>query len=172
MLTLHHYSASFSKLFQKEKEGLQSILGNQCIIEHIGSTAIPRTDGKGVIDIMLVFNNKNEIDTAVKLLVKKGYHLSKENIDRNDRVFMSSAGTRESSLDDIHLHLTTKGSESCKNALLFRDYLTTHPTQKQQYINLKYQIFKTVGGNRVRYTQMKNEFIEKIINLAKKQKSI
>ncbi|MDD5147754.1 MAG: GrpB family protein [Candidatus Daviesbacteria bacterium] len=169
MLTLHKYSNSFARIFQKEKQKLQRILGNQCMIEHIGSTAIPGTDGKGVIDITLVFNNKNEIDTAIKLLVKKGYHLSKKNIDRNDQVFfISSAGTRESILGDIHFHLTTKENKSYKNASVFRDYLIDHPTEKQQYIDLKYQILKMVNGNRIKYTKMKSEFIKKIINLAKK----
>ncbi|MBU1000105.1 GrpB family protein [Patescibacteria group bacterium] len=172
MLTLHKYSNSFVKIFQKEKQKLQRILSNQCVIEHIGSTAIPGADGKGVIDITLVFNNKNEINAAVKLLVKKSYCLSSKNTDRNDRVFMSSAGTRESSLGDIHLHLTTKDSKSYKNAALFRDYLIDHPTEKQQYIDLKHQISKMICGNRIKYTKMKNEFIEKIISLAKKQKSI
>lgn len=168
MLTLHEYNKSFVKIFQKEKKKLKNIVGNQYIIEHIGSTAIAETDGKGVIDIILVFNNKHEINKAIKKLIKNGYHLSKNTV-RNNRIFMSSAGTTESTLGDTHLHLTTKDSETHKNTILFRDYLINHPAKKQQYINLKYQILKTVGGDRIRYTQMKNEFIEKIIKLASKK---
>lgn len=81
---------------------------------------------------------------------------------------MSSAKVKESTLGDIHLHLTTKNSESHKNAILFRNFLINHPAEKQQYIDLKYQISKTVNKNRVEYTKGKKEFIESILNLAKK----
>jgi GrpB-like predicted nucleotidyltransferase (UPF0157 family) len=161
MFAIHKYSNSFVTIFEKEKNRLTGILGNNCIIEHIGSTAIPDTDGKGVIDIMVVFEKKEYIKPAIKLLQKNGY------ISGNDN-FMSTAGAKESGLGDIHLHLTTKKDNAYSNAILFRNYLREHPKEKKEYIDLKYQLFDKVTGNRPQYTKLKSDFIEKIISLAKK----
>lgn len=166
MLILHKYTNSFSKMFLKEKHKLLKILGDKCIVEHIGSTAIPGVNGKGVIDIMLVFTNKKEINIAVKKLAKKGYCLSGNNKNRKGRAFMSSAGVRESALGDTHLHLITKDNDSYFNAVFFRDYLINHPREKQKYIDLKHQILRAVEGDRKKYTQMKKEFIKRTVKLA------
>lgn len=167
MLSLYPYKKFFPKLFQKEKLKLQKLLGKKIIIEHVGSTAIPQMSGKGIIDIIIAFDNKKQINNAVEVLSKEGYYLS-EDKDRNDRIFMSSAGVKESTLGDIHLHLVPKDSLPYKNLLFFRDYLINHPEARKEYINLKYQIIKEVKQNRVEYTKKKKEFIEKILELTKK----
>lgn len=167
MLQLHPYKKAFPNLFRKEKRKLQRILGKRVIIEHIGSTAIPETAGKGIIDIMLAFQKQEEIKKAVKLLTKYGYYLP-ESRDKNDRIFMSLTKLPESALGDIHLHLTTTDSQSFRNTVLFRDYLTHHPNKKQQYIDLKYAISKEVGHDRAEYTKKKHDFINEILELAQK----
>lgn len=169
MFHIYKYNDSFPFLFQNEKNNLKKILGNICLIEHIGSTAIPGMDGKGVIDIMLIFEKQSEIKVTIKLLQKNGYFLADDKIDRKNRIFMSSTGIKESSLGDIHLHLTTKDNDAYLNAVLFRDYLIKHPKAKKEYIDLKYQLFNKVVGNRPKYTELKSDFIKKIINLAKKE---
>ena len=169
MLKIYKYSESFPSLFEKEKEKLKKILGQICLIEHIGSTAIEGVDGKGIIDIMLVFEKQNEIDSIIKLLQKNGYFLADDNADRKGRVFMSSSGAKESGFGDIHLHITTKENGSFLNAILFRNYLIKNLKEKQEYVDLKYKLFESVEGDRKKYTQLKSEFIEKIITLAKKE---
>lgn len=168
MLKIYKYSDSFPSLFEKEKEKLKKILGEICLIEHIGSTAIEGVDGKGVIDIMLVFEKQNNIESIIKLLQTNGYFLAHDNVNRNGRIFMSSSGNNESGFGDIHLHLTTKENDSYFNAILFRNYLIKNPKEKKEYIDLKYKLFESVEGNRKKYTKLKSDFIEKIINLAKK----
>ena len=166
-MNIYKYSESFLSLFKKEKEKLKKILGNISLIEHIGSTAIPGVDGKGVIDIMLIFKDQNEIKKAVELLQVNGYFLANDKIERKNRVFMSSIGNRESDFGDIHLHLTTKDNDDYLNAILFRDFLKKHPKEKKEYIDLKYQLFNKVDGDRPKYTELKSAFIKKIIDLAK-----
>lgn len=55
MLILHKYNSKYARLFQNEKKKLNNALNNICLVDHIGSTAIPGVDGKGIIDIMLVY---------------------------------------------------------------------------------------------------------------------
>lgn len=168
MLNIYKYNSSFLLLFKKEQKKLEQILGNICIIEHIGSTAIPKVDGKGVIDIMLIFEEQNEIETAINQLQKNGYFLANDKIDRKGRFFLSSTGKKESDFGDIHLHLTTKNNDDYLNAILFRDYLKYHPKKRQEYVDLKYKLFNEVDGDRKKYTELKSNFIKKVICLAKK----
>lgn len=168
MLCIYKYSETFPSLFEKEKKKIEKILGKFCIIEHIGSTAIEGVDGKGIIDIMLAFENQNDIEPAIKLLQKNGYFLAENNADRNGRIFMASVKIGESDFGDIHLHLNTQNNDDFLNVILFRDYLRSHPKEKQEYIDLKYQLFKIVNGDRKKYTQSKSDFIQKIVASAKK----
>ncbi|MEI6054030.1 MAG: GrpB family protein [Candidatus Saccharibacteria bacterium] len=168
-LQLHEYNNQYVNIFIGVSNKLRSILDNQCEIHHIGSTSIPGTDGKGVIDIMLAFNNHKAIKQAINKLQLEGYYLSNNPINTEDRVFMSSSGQTESKEGDVHLHLTTKNSDIHRNAVLFREYLINHPEIKQQYIDLKYKIKDKVGNDRPAYTKAKADFIKSIIAIAKKE---
>ena len=47
------YNDNFRQLYREEELKLRNILGNNIIIEHCGSTAIPGLGGQGIIDILL-----------------------------------------------------------------------------------------------------------------------
>lgn len=164
MITIYPYSAEYNKKFKEEKAKLQGILGGKCRIEHFGSTAIPAVLGKGVIDIMIGFDSWADVQKAIPLLQKNGYTLS-DNEQGKDRIFLSTAGEKESSFLDIHLHLTNKSSPVFKNALLFRDYLKKNKELRRQYNEFKKQLIKTVKDDRRLYTKLKSNFIKKVLNL-------
>ena len=167
MFQIHKYNPSYKDIFQNESEKIANILKCNYLIEHIGSTSVPGLDGKGVIDIMLVFNNIEEVNLAA-LILKNKYFLSNDGVNRKDRIFLTSSGDKESNEGDIHLHLVTKDNNDYLNAILFRDYLLQHPKTKQEYIDLKYKIFQKVDGDRAEYTKQKSDFIKDIIAIAKK----
>jgi GrpB-like predicted nucleotidyltransferase (UPF0157 family) len=62
------YSKIFPELFHKEKERITSNVNLRLIIEHIGSTAAPGVDGKGIIDIAIAVDKE---DMDYKLSKKK-----------------------------------------------------------------------------------------------------
>lgn len=165
MISIYPYSAEYNKKFKKEKAKLQEILKGKCRIEHFGSTAIPAVLGKGVVDIMIGFDSWADVQKAIPLLQKNGYALSGNELGM-DRIFLSTAGEKESSFLDIHLHLTNKSSPVFKNALFFRDYLKKNKQLREQYSELKKQIIKKVKDDRRLYTKLKNNFIKKALNSA------
>jgi GrpB-like predicted nucleotidyltransferase (UPF0157 family) len=152
-------------MFRLERDKIIGIIGDICDIQHIGSTSILGMSGKGIIDILLIFKDSNLLkNAAIKL--QKQYYLSKDNIERNGRIFMTSS-PKESVAGDTHLHLVLNGSNDSKNMISFRDYLINHPDSKQAYINLKHRLFQQTRGNRAEYTQLKGAFIKEIIAKAK-----
>lgn len=172
MLNLYKYNPEYAKLFQIESIKLNKILNNICLVEHIGSTAIPGVDGKGVIDIMLVFNNRTDMESAIGLLNNAGYFSSADNSKRNGRIFMSSTGAKESGEGDIHLHLVTKDNSDYTQTIMFRNYLIKHQDVRQLYIDLKYELLEKVNGDRKEYTKLKDVFIKNIIGLAQNEEYI
>jgi GrpB-like predicted nucleotidyltransferase (UPF0157 family) len=169
-LEIHGYNPSYKKIFEAERIKLTKILGDICKIEHIGSTAVPELDGKGVIDIMIVFYKDLDIQLSIAKLEKNGYFLSKNSFDQNGRFFMASSGEVESHEGDIHLHLLDAASNDFHQAILFRDYLVKHTEAKQDYNDLKYELLGKVNGDRKLYTKLKSNFIKNIIDLAKSEK--
>lgn len=169
MMKIHKYNSSYVKFFKNERKRLYGMFGDMCQIEHIGSTAIPGTDGKGVIDILLMFDNNNDVATSVKKLIDFGYFLSPYRPERNGRIFMTSSGSKDSVLGDIHLHLLTKNNDECSRLILFRNYLINHENARRAYNDLKYEILKKVNGDRKQYTKLKDEFIKQIIKDAQNE---
>lgn len=162
MISIYPYCPEFTGKFKKEKIRLEMILGDSVRIEHFGSTAIPGVLGKGVIDIIIGFDSWVDIQKALPFLQMNDYIIS-YNKQRKDRIFLSTAGEKESSFLDIHLHLTNKDSFVFKDALLFRDYLKKNRELKKQYNQLKEQIIRTVRDDRRLYTKLKSNFIKEAL---------
>lgn len=171
MVRIYPYSPEFTKKFKKEKARLEMILGDGVIIEHFGSTAIPGVLGKGVIDIIIGFDSWADVQKAIPLLQRNGYILSYDQQSK-DRIFLSTAGEKESGFLDIHLHLTNKNSSVFEDVLLFRDYLRKNVKLKKQYNQLKEHLVKTVKNNRRLYTKLKSNFIKEVLMQARKKKLI
>ena len=167
MLKICPYDPCFVDIFRRELDKISSILDSDCQVEHIGSTSIPGMAGKGVIDIMVAFNSKGELNSGVNLL-KNYYYPSDDNSGRNGRVFMRSS-KNESVAGDIHLHLLTKDNPDFLNVLLFRNFLINNPADQKAYAELKYKLKKEVGDDRKKYTELKNDFIKNVIDKAKRQ---
>lgn len=168
MLKIYKYSKNLIKIFEKQYNKLSLLLGNDCIIEHIGSTAIDGVDGKGVIDIMVAVNNQKDVNRVIEILGKNKYYLANFDSKRQGRILMTSVKpNKESDKGDIHIHVVLKTHPSFIEARLFRDFLKTHPQEKQEYIDLKYRLLNLVKDNRPKYTLLKSDFIKKIINKAK-----
>jgi len=168
-LQLVPYHKNSIKIFKQEKERISDILdGLKYQIEHFGSTAIPGTLGKDIIDIMIIFDSNVSRLKAIKLLKDAGYFLDKNNSQRRgDRIFFSNS-EKESNPGDTHIHLVIKNSKEHINPLLFRNYLLKNKQCVKEYNNLKNRLSVKLNLNRKEYTKNKSDFINKIIELVKK----
>lgn len=79
------YNEKFPSLFEKEKYILKNIIPDSKI-EHIGSTAIKKLSGKGIIDIMISVP-KNKIKNVKKELIEKGYIFKKSGGGKREIIF-------------------------------------------------------------------------------------
>ncbi len=158
----HAYSKEFKKLFEKEKAKIKQVLP-EAEVHHIGSTAVEGLGGKGIIDILVTLDDWKEKQEAVSELRELGFeHIHPE---ENGRIFLSRVP--DTKYGDIHIHLVAKGNKDYIEKLLFRDYLKQNKEEAVRYQELKQEWEREAGGDRKRYGELKQSYIENIINLAK-----
>jgi len=153
----------FSRTFAVNERRLRSILGDMCAIEHIGSTAVPGVDGKGIIDILIGFDDSQQINQAIPKLLDNNYFRGRNPSSRKDRIFMASS-MDDTKRGDIHLHLVLRTSKDFYDFIAFRDYLRHNPKEAKKYSDLKYRIIEEVGDNREEYKKRKSHFIEAVLH--------
>ncbi len=79
-------------IFEKEKiRLLKPLQGTNSQIEHIGSTAIPGTIGKGIIDILVICENEQDQIYIRNKLITLGYIQGELNKIPDGRLFFSNA---------------------------------------------------------------------------------
>ena len=164
------YKSEWNALFEKEPTQLTSIFGSQLIaIYHIGSTAIFGIKAKPVIDILVVIKAISKIDSFNKHMIKLGYRPRGECLDN---AVLGTPGRFYFSKDidsvrSHQVHVCQKGHFDIRDKLLFRDYMRTHPSEALEYSIIKEGLAKEFRHDTVGYVRGKDEFIKRIITLAR-----
>jgi len=159
------YQSSWAEEFQREKELLMETLSTDVIlIEHIGSTSIKNMAAKPTLDIMVGLNRLKSSTHYQPLLETIGYQFrQKHPVPGRFHFAKISQGFRTHNVS-----LTQYKSEFWDNHLLFRNYLSLNPEVAKEYEILKHKLAKSFSDDTIRYTNGKNEFIERILQEAKK----
>jgi GrpB-like predicted nucleotidyltransferase (UPF0157 family) len=153
-------------LFNQIKRQLLNILGDEVVIEHVGSTAIPKMSGKNIIDVLVEVSEISGIEKAARIIEKLGYFRGKENFD-GDYVFLASKET-ETGSGDIHIHLVIKNSERSNDFLLLRNYLLDNPNIAKGYSEYKDIANKIAKNNRRNYKKIKAGYVDNLLKEARK----
>jgi GrpB-like predicted nucleotidyltransferase (UPF0157 family) len=144
MVEIIPYKESWPSEFQTLASTLRRGLGELAIrIDHIGSTSVPGLAAKDVIDIQITVAALDE--HVISAMTALGYS-QPEGIWRDHRpaifvgpesdweklYFRPPAGQRRT-----NTHVRAQGRANQRYALLFRDYLRTHPATADAYAELK-----------------------------------
>jgi GrpB-like predicted nucleotidyltransferase (UPF0157 family) len=133
---------------------LRSALGPLALrIDHIGSTAVAGLDAKPVIDVQISVAALEPVDRYRSRVEACGLIWRADNPELTKRYFRERPGDAET-----HVHVRRAGSLDEQLALLFRDYLRTHPDACQEYAELKHRLART-HATRLGYTDAKGPFV-------------
>lgn len=145
------YDAQWPTLFLQQSGTLRAALGEIALrIDHIGSTAVPGLAAKPIIDIQISVAAFEPLDAFRAPLERLGYVYRADNLERTKRYFREPPGTRRT-----HIHVRRAGSFGEQLALLFRDFMRTHPDWAQRYATLKIAVAESHANDRQRYTEQK-----------------
>ena len=158
------YSKRFQQLFKREKEKLKKLLPPNTKIEHIGSTAVPNLGGKGIIDIIISYKNK-EIKKIKNTLIREGYEFKPKAGDKQ-RLFFQKDYKYRNNIRRVHLHLTTHNSLVWKRCTAVKEYLKKYLKEAKGYEEIKKKAVKICEGEGKIYRSYKKDFLNELTKKA------
>jgi GrpB-like predicted nucleotidyltransferase (UPF0157 family) len=129
-------------------------------VEHIGSTAIEGCDGKGIIDLMLLYP-EGFLEKTKDVLSSLGFQPQphKDPFPENRPMRVGSVDYK-GLVFQIHAHVIKKDDAEALSTLKFRDMLRKDKRLRNRYIQCKRQILKMGITDSLDYCKAKNDFIE------------
>lgn len=163
-ITFIDSNIGFKETYFEEEKNLKLLLGNYIKrINHIGSTSINNIKTKPIVDLLIEidFNNKNIVK---ELLLNNDYILMNES---TTEISFNKGYTINGYADKVfHIHIKEYGD--C-DELYFRDYLNDNQLKAKEYEKIKLYLFSKYKPNRDLYTDGKKEFVNEVVNLARKK---
>lgn len=149
----------WAQKFTTERNRIVHALGTRARrVDHIGSTAVPGLPAKPIIDINLSVDDVDDEAAYLPQLLAAGYQLRLR--QRGHR--MARTPTK-----DVHVHVCTLGSDWEQRDLVFRDWLRTHPADRDRYATLKRQLAQQDWPDMNAYADAEGPFITEITRQAK-----
>lgn len=135
---------------------------------HIGSTSIVNLMSKPILDLLLEYETKEQLENLIKILEKFGFaykgdcvaKLQKIPIDEN-RHFFAYYNNLEN-VDYIHLHAFKRNHPEAIKLKEFKQILIENPILKEKYSKLKEDLVYN-NKSRSEYTLGKGELIQSIL---------
>jgi GrpB-like predicted nucleotidyltransferase (UPF0157 family) len=168
MLEIIPYQESWPSEFRLIASALRRRLGRLALrIDHIGSTSVPGLASKDVIDIQITVAALNE--QIVLAMISLGYTQPEETW-RDHRPPL--VGGQEADWEKLyfrpppdqrrtHTHVRVQGRANQRYALLFRDYLRTHPDTAEAYAELKRRLAQNLADP-LTYPEVKDPAVDLI----------
>jgi GrpB-like predicted nucleotidyltransferase (UPF0157 family) len=159
------YDPNWKFLFDEEKKMILEVIGAYAEdIRHVGSTSVEGLSAKPIIDIMIGIRTLTEAQNCIMPLSSLGYdYIPEYEKDLPMRRYFRkpSNGTRTH-----HIHMVELNSDFWARHLAFRDYLASHPKERDEYALLKIKLAEKYSTDREAYTDAKSDFINGIVSLA------
>ena len=116
------YNPAWEKLYKEEEKLIIPIVEKYGVyVEHIGSTAIPGSKAKPIIDIAIGVRNLKDAERFVKPLKQFGYEC-KHDASIEKRYFFTKGNKTHTT---HHLHVIKFNSRLWNDQIIFRDYLAS-----------------------------------------------
>jgi GrpB-like predicted nucleotidyltransferase (UPF0157 family) len=144
------YDERWPDEFHRIAADIRNVLDGVALrIDHVGSTSVRGLAAKDVIDVQVTVASL-DIDALVEGLGRIGYECTARS--GRDHVPPGGSGSRSDWRKmffllppperRVHVHVRVAGAANQRYALLFRDYLRTHPAAAAAYAELKRKLSK------------------------------
>lgn len=154
------YNSEWANLFESEALLIKQALGDNCIeIHHIGSTAVPGLAAKPIIDIIPVVQDLKRVDQVVEKMEWLGYEARGENGILFRRFFLKNKNHFK---NKFNVHVFEKNTADIERHLKFRDWMRSHPSDKDAYATLKKELADRYPEDIFKYVFGKDAFVASI----------
>lgn len=157
-IELRYYDPQWPTLYAREEARIRDALGARALrIEHAGSTSVPGLAAKPIIDIVLVVADAGDETSYVPPLEAKGYILRIREPDWFEHRLFKGPDT------DVNLHVFSEGCTEVDRMLRFRDWLRTHPEDRDLYAKTKRDLAQQDWQFTQNYADAKSDVVEQIM---------
>jgi GrpB-like predicted nucleotidyltransferase (UPF0157 family) len=156
-IVIENYDPAWADRFGAARSALGQVLGDLIIsAEHVGSTSVPGLAAKPVIDIDLLLHDTTDESRYLPALERAGYRLVlRESWWHGHRMLVSPDA-------DINLHVWPQDAPEPVRHRLFRDWLRSHPEDRELYATAKRRLARDNARQPGEYSLAKNEVIDDI----------
>jgi GrpB-like predicted nucleotidyltransferase (UPF0157 family) len=155
------YDKKWPGLFASWQQRLTAALGATAVrVDHVGSTAVPGLAAKPVVDIQVGVPDVENEDGYVAGIESLGVSLRMR--EPGHRYFRPPP--HEPRI--VQIHVCAAASDWERTHLLFRDYLRSHPEDRDAYSALKLELADRYRNDRIAYNEAKTGFILDTLELA------
>ena len=132
-------------------------------VEHVGSTAVPGCDGKGVVDIMLLYP-PGRLAAARDTLDRLGFqrHVG-PNAFPEERPVRIGTVEHDGETFRLHVHVIADDSPEAAEQLRFRDALRADPALVAEYVARKRAVLAAGVSDGDSYNRGKESLIRRIL---------
>ncbi len=129
---LADYDAAWPETYEREAARIRTALGPAVrLLEHAGSTSVPGLPAKPIIDIVLAVPDSADEPAYVPALEATRYRLKVREPDWFEHRCLKCADPA------VNLHVFSEGVDEVDRMLAFRDWLRTHPEDRDLYLRTK-----------------------------------
>jgi GrpB-like predicted nucleotidyltransferase (UPF0157 family) len=160
-VALAPHTREWERLFALEAARLSAALADwECVVEHVGSTAVADLSAKPIIDIAVGVPVGTSPEAVVPALVALGYDYRGDAGRGGGRVLVREAAPR---VRTHHLHVVLLGGDQWDRYLAFRDLLRVKSDARETYRREKEALALLHAGDRRAYTAGKAEVIARLL---------
>ena len=129
-----------------------------CLLEHIGSTAVPGLAAKPIIDILLVVEEPKDEDSYVPPLSRAGYRLHRREPELDEHRLLKGVAP------DANVHIFPPSSREVQRYLRFRDRLRRDVVARLAYEQEKLRLASMLWPSTNHYADAKSEIVERLLS--------
>jgi GrpB-like predicted nucleotidyltransferase (UPF0157 family) len=152
------YDPIWPHWFESAAFRIRETLGEKVLqLDHVGSTSVRGLPAKPLIDINLVVADTTDEDAYVPPLETIGYVLRTREPDWFEHRMLRGYDP------PVNLHVFNPDCEEVERMLRFRDWLRTHPEEKDLYLQTKRELAAKRWKYVQNYADAKSEVIQAIL---------
>jgi shikimate dehydrogenase len=162
------YNPEWPDWYAAERVRVAAALGPRALrIEHTGSTSVPDLPAKPIIDMLLLVADPADEPAYVPALERAGYVLRLREPDWYQHRFFHRRVSEGADRDvNMHVFAPDTGAVEIARILAFRDWLRTHPEDRDLYATTKHRLATRNWKYVQHYADAKSTVINDILTRA------
>jgi GrpB-like predicted nucleotidyltransferase (UPF0157 family) len=136
-------------------------------VEHVGSTAVPECDGKGILDL-LVMDEAGGLERAKAALADLGFQKQTgRDPFPEERPMRRGCWEYKGRPYPVHAHVISCDSPEAAELIWFRDALRADPALRAAYVERKREIIRKGVADSLAYSIIKGSFVQRVLGVKK-----